>query len=489
MPYQATRASLRSHPVPEWFHDAKLGVFVHWGPYSVPGYAPLTGELRHVIAERGWSGWFASNPYAEWYENSLRLPGSPTHTHHSARYGAAVPYARFAEDFNQATAAFDPEPWADLCVRLRARYLVLTTKHHDGFTLWPSRHANPRRPGYHARRDLVGEVARAVRGRGLRFGVYYSGGVDWTFDSSPIRDISDLLASIPQEAEYVAYADAHWRELIDEYAPSVLWNDIGYPAAGRLNDIFAYYYNTVADGVVNDRFGQSNLSGARGNRLLWAVLRRVISAAAARAVVRGGSAPASGHFDFRTPEYATLDGKTTQKWEATRGLGYSFGYNQLDSDANLLPADELVRSLVDIVSKNGNLLINIGPMADGTIPTVQRERLLALAAWLATNGEAIFGTRPWLVAEGRSADGVSLRFTHKNGALYALLLGLPRESKLLLEGLRAAPDTTMTLLGHAAPCAWTQEGQRLAVQLPPLPPAPAYALKITPVPQWLGAAR
>ncbi|MBL7201759.1 MAG: alpha-L-fucosidase [Anaerolineae bacterium] len=124
-----------------------------------------------------------------------------------------------------------------------------------------------------------------------------------------------------------------------------------------------------------------------------------------------GQIGGSQHADFRTPEYASFDETTDFKWEATRGIGYSFGYNRNEGPENYLSVEELVRSFVDIVSKNGNLLLNVGPMADGTIPELQRERLLGLGQWLAVNGEAIFGTRPWVRAEGRTTEGIGVRFT------------------------------------------------------------------------------
>lgn len=476
--YRPTLRSLRRHSLPPWFDGAKLGIFVHWGPYSVPAWAPPTGNFQAVVARQGWTYWFAHNPYAEWYGNSVRIEGSPTHRHHVATYGADFTYEQFAPLFDQAAARMDPTFWADLFARAGARYVVLTAKHHDGFLLWPSAHPNPHRPDYHATRDLVGEVTQAVQARGLRMGLYYSGGLDWTFNPGPIRDVVDLFTTIPQSAGYVRYADSHWRELIARYQPAVLWNDIGYPAVANVKRLFADYYNAVPDGVINDRFVQLRIPD---NRLVKALLRL----AARLALQTGGGAPAGVHFDFRTFEYPSYKKIVRRKWEATRGLGYSFGYNRQERPEHMLSVEELVHLFVDIVSKNGNLLLNVGPAADGTIPPAQQERLLGLGDWLAVNGEAVFDTRPWRRAEGRTTDGMAIRFTQKGAALYAILLGTPRSPRIAVESLTAVPATSVHLLGRDEPLPWTQDDSRLAIALPErLPPSPAHALRIVPQPQW-----
>jgi len=485
MAYRATRESLRTHPVPAWFEDAKLGIFVHWGVQSVPAWAPPTGELPKVLAERGWHGWFANNPYADWYLNTIHIAGSPSQLHHQRTYGAGHGYDDFVPLFQEAAAKWDPDAWAALFQQVGARYVVLTTKHHDGFLLWPSARPNPHKAGYAAERDLVGELTSAVRAHGMRMGLYYSGGIDWTFQGNVIQGVSDLIAAIPQGAEYAAYVDRHWRELIDRYRPSVVWNDIGYPATADLYGLLAYYYNAVPDGVVNDRFTQINLGreGSLRYRLTLWIARMLFSFLMKRAG-QAGSPPSAGHADFRTPEYASYPEIVPHKWEATRGLGYSFGYNQNETDAHMIPAPELVRLLIDIVSKNGNLLLNVGPMADGTIPDIQRKRLVALGAWLDANGEAILGTRPWVRAEGRTTAGTGLRFTRKDDALYAILLDTPATKQIAIRSLRAAADARVHLLGTERPLPWTQQGEDLALSLPEdLPPSPAYALRIEPAPR------
>lgn len=454
--YQPTAQSVAQHEVPAWFRDAKLGIFVHWGAYSVPGWASLTGELDEVLEEHGWPYWFANNPYAEWYANSMNIEGSATQRHHLATYGADFAYEDFVPRFNQATQAWNPDAWAALFREAGARYVVLTTKHHDGFLLWPSKTPNPSRGSAHsARRDLVGELTEAVRAEGMRMGLYYSGGLDWTFNDQVITDFDTLLGAINQSEAYEAYATAHWLELIDRYQPSILWNDLGYPTSGDLNALFAHYYNTVPDGLVNDRFDLSEDSAL--------------------------------HADFTTPEYAVSDDIQEAKWESTRGIGFSFGFNRNEDASSFLSVDELVDSFVDIVSKNGNLLLNVGPKANGEVPQGQRERLMGLGQWLRVNGEAIYGSRPWRRAEGRAsgedgAGGLEVRFTQKDGALYAVLLDTPTAERLTLNNLRLLTGATVSLLGHQGNLAWEQAGENVSITLPALQRTPAYTLRIEPTP-------
>jgi alpha-L-fucosidase len=367
--------------------------------------------------------------------------------------------------FNEATQEWNPGAWADLFKRIGARYVVLTTKHHDGFLLWPSEHPNPMREGYLAARDLVGELTDAVRDRGMRMGLYYSGGIDWTFNETVIQDVRNIPAAVPQAADYVAYANSHWRELIARYAPSLMWNDIAYPAPADLDELFAHYYNTVTDGVINDRFTQ----GFEFSE---------------------GQIAGSRHYDFRTPEYTSMDEITAFKWESTRGIGYSFGYNRNEGPESYLSVEDLVRSFVDIVSKNGNLLLNMGPTANGTVPDLQRERLLGLGKWLDVNGEAIFDTRPWVTAEGSTGEGIQVRFTQAGDSVYAILLDTPSGTQVEIEDLQAAEVTTIRLLGQESPLSWEPKGDRLAVALPGnLATSPAHAIKITPPPYRTGATR
>ena len=212
--YEPTFSSVKQHPLPNWYNNAKFGIFIHWGLYSVPAFAPR----KPVNLESLVSGDFGSSPYAEWYQNSLRIPDSAVQQHHAETYGANFPYENFVAAFNEQSRSWNPDTWADLFQRAGARYVVLVTKHHDGFLLWPSQHLNPQRPDYHATRDIVGELQRSVTARGLKLGCYYSSALDWSFTPRPIQSMADLMTSGPTDRVYRDYVEQHWKELIDRYA-------------------------------------------------------------------------------------------------------------------------------------------------------------------------------------------------------------------------------------------------------------------------------
>ena len=448
--YEPDWMSLKRHPVPKWFEDAKFGIFVHWGLYSVPAWAVTRKGPRQQM---DWSQlladpkrWFRENPYAEWYLNTMRIKDSPTWKHRVETYGERFDYLDFIPIFNREAQKWNPDEWAELFKEVGARYVVLTAKHSDGFTLWPSSAHNPhRRPDQQgAQRDIVGDLTKAVRAHGLKMGLYYCGGLDWSFVETPIQVLPDLFATVPQSEEYARYADAQWGELIDRYQPSVLWNDISYPKKGDVLHLFADYYNRVHEGVINDRFQVE-------------------------------------HSDYTTPEYITYRKIVVKKWETCRGMGFSFGYNQEEGPEQVLSPGELVSLLVDIVSKNGNLLLNVGPKADGTIPQIQMERLRALGQWLRMNGEAIYETRPWVRADGRTSDGVDVRFTQKGDCVYAILLDKPKAREITIESLRADDGTKIQMLGASDDLRWSRSGKDLSLKLPEqLPGSYAYVLKITP---------
>ncbi len=171
--YKPIFDSIKEHPLPEWYNDAKLGIFIHWGLYSVPAWAPTTGELGDV----DWNIWFGLNPYAEWYQNSLRINESETRKYHNQKYGTDFKYEDFTKLWKAAN--WDPDNWAILFKQIGAKYVVLTTKHHDGFNLWPSNYTDFSVKNTGPKRDLVGDLTKAVRKQGLKMGLYYSGLLDW----------------------------------------------------------------------------------------------------------------------------------------------------------------------------------------------------------------------------------------------------------------------------------------------------------------------
>ncbi len=481
--FEATWESVRTHRVPEWYDDAKLGVFLHWGLYSVPGWAPQGPDIQELLIRRGPKRMLRENPYAEWYLNSMQIPGSPTQRHHQRVYGADFPYDGFVAAFDAATTSPRLDAIASLCRETGARYVVLTTKHHDGFALWPSQTPHPVKGEYHARRDLVGELGDEVRSQGMRMGLYYSGGYDWPYNGAVIRRAADVVLAAPSDDVYSDYVTAQVLELIERYKPSVLWNDISWPPGGNLPELFARYYNTVEDGVVNDRWlqpeprrgaGRQTLLRVGGSlvQLLWPLIpaqRKRLTFGAPR------------HFDFRTPEYEVLHTITQRKWELARGVGHSFGANRQERPEDIITDTELIRLFCDVISKNGNLLIGVGPRPDGTIPESQQAPLRGLGAWLSVNGEAVYGSRPWDMAESTTTEGTPVRFTQREESVYAMLLGTSPTRRISIPELDGSDVTRVRLVGLSEPLEWGCDDGLLTVVLPErLPVAPVSTLDLGP---------
>ena len=434
--FEPTAESLATHAVPDWYHDAKLGIFIHWGAYSVPAYADPEGE----------------HAYAEWYPYYMYREGSDTYEYHRDIYGADVEYLEFLEQWQ--ADKWDPDEWAVLFSRVGARYVVLTAEHHDGIPLWPT-HYSP----YHAgntgpERDIVGDLASAVREQGMRFAGsfhanlnYYQPGYEGPFGHPAYQGTNSFDDTHP-EREYVDFMNAKHRELIRRYEPDLLWFDTPQADAEhvRANELIADYYNQAADWgkevVVNDRAATDH-SGLAGHKQ---------------------DDPDRVGGDFATPEYSQFDEITPFKWEACRGIGNSFGYNAEEGPEHHLTALELIRYFVDIVAKNGNLLINVGPKPDGTIPELQRRPLEGLGDWLDDNGAAIFGTRPWVIAE----DGEdSVRYTWKDGTLYAIVLE-PADTPLELdigEHVSVSDVETVTAVSSGEELGYAISGRTLEIDL------------------------
>lgn len=435
-----------SRLLPAWYDDAKFGIFIHWGPYAVPCYAPLDNDMGDLFAAGDWTAAFRESPYTEWYLNSWALEESSTAKRHAEVYGDRT-YESFVEEFRSRSRGVDVAQWADLFAAAGARYVVPVTKHHDGFLMWQSGVANPHRAGWMAERDHVGELAVATRARGMRFGVYYSGGLDWTFSTPGFDSIMGMVQNIPVTPDYCDYATAHVHELIDRYNPSLLWNDIAWPMPLDPNDIFGYYYGRVPDGIVNDRY---NIIAVGQGTL---------------------------HADIATPEYSTK-ASSERKWEVCRGIGRSFGYNRMETEATMPSADELVWMLIDIVARGGNLLLNVGPTADGQIPFAQAARLTALGWWLSVNGDAIYGTRPWRLQSAITGDGRDVRYTTKNGTVYACIEGGP-EGEVRLHDVATVAGSVVRMLGNSCDLPHHAEGDDLVIAVADhLPAAPATVFAI-----------
>jgi alpha-L-fucosidase len=244
--------------------------------------------------------------------------------------------------------------------------VIPTTKHHDGVALWDAPGTGTRNTVHRGpRRDLVGEIADAIRQAGMRFGVYYSGGLDWgVTDFPPLTSHADFTALRPKDPAYNVYASLHVRDLVARYSPDVLWNDINWPDAGKrtgswsLHGLFADYYAGNPDGVVNDRWGET-------------------------------------HWDFRTSEYEAMsENEAEPGWENCRGIGLSFGYNRAEDERHILTGRQLACHLSDVVSRGGRLQLNVGPTAEGEIPELQRASLQSLGRWMTKVGDIIRISRP-----------------------------------------------------------------------------------------------
>jgi len=452
--YQPKWESLDKRPTPDWFAEARFGIFIHWGTYSVPAYAPvIPGKLA----------------YAEWYWNSLTTGKNDdnandlekgTWAFHQKVYGYDFPYENFAPQFR--AELFNPEHWADVLVDSGAKYVVLTSKHHEGFALWPSKEASASwgRPWNAVetgpKRDVLGDLTKAVRRRGLRMGFYYSL-YEWY---NPL-----WLYNKPR------YVDEHmfpqFKDLVTHYKPSIIFSDGEWEmssAEWRAPELLAWLFNEspVKDEVViNDRWGRETRHK---------------------------------HGGYWTTEYTAGMSGTEHPWEENRGMGVSYGYNRAE-DLNVYHTGrELVFILVDTVSRGGNLLLDIGPKADGTIPVIMEERLMQIGDWLKINGEAIYGTIPWKKAKqwtpgdvpsieynkefsspydvtkliDRPSDGkasIEAFFTAKPGSLYAIL---PHWSDhFVVKDLESAKS--VRLLGLQLPLKFRKSGSSLFIELPRLP--------------------
>ncbi|MET7473593.1 alpha-L-fucosidase [Streptomyces sp. NPDC005648] len=421
--YRPTEASLSGHQAPYWFNDAKFGIFIHWGVYSVPAWAPVGTQ------------------YAEWYWDQMQDPDNPTYAHHRATYGEDFAYDDFIPRFT--AEKFDPRAWVELFRDAGAQYHVLTSKHHEGFALWDSKVSDRNAVRLGPRRDLVKELFEASRRYApeLHRGLYFSM-PEWFNPDNPWMGHAPrnpyTLAPVPYTGytsgkDYVRdYQAPQMLELVHGYDPEIIWCDIG-----GVNDslhVLAEYFNHAKnrarpiDVTVNNRSGIA-------------------------------------FHDFTTPEYTTYENTVVAKWESSRGLDpFSYGYNSATPDDAYMTAEEVVRGLVDIVSKNGNFLLDIGPRADGTIAEILQTRLRETGAWLRTNGEAIYDTTYW----SRMAElGEDLRFTVRpDEAFYIHSLAEPGARLVVEAPVPVRAGDKVTMLGHDRPLSWTVRGGALVIDVP-----------------------
>ena len=386
--YQNTWASLDSRPIPTWFEDAKFGIFIHWGVYSVPAWRKLEPGL------------YAS--YAEWYYARVMYnPDNGGQEFHNKNYGKDFEYRDFAPLFK--AELFDPVFFANLFKRSGAKYVVLTSKHHDGYSLWPTK--SPYKKNWNSmdigpKRDLVGELTAAVKSAGLKMGLYYSiieWESSWTHRTESGYYIPDKLVKkykIPEDE----YVDKHLipqlKELVNEYKPSLIFSDGGEWDGSeeyfKTKEFLAWLYNESPvknEIVVNDRFAK-DMPGKHG--------------------------------DYFSSEYKDMkNAKIFHPWEESRGIGGSYGFNRAENIDDYNSSEELIHELIDIVSRGGNLLLNVGPTSDGRIPVIMQQRLIDIGLWLDINGEAIYKTRKRFVSS-QSYGNQKIYFTTKKNVLFCI---------------------------------------------------------------------
>nr|WP_042186326.1 alpha-L-fucosidase [Kibdelosporangium sp. MJ126-NF4]CEL17207.1 Alpha-L-fucosidase [Kibdelosporangium sp. MJ126-NF4]CTQ91563.1 Alpha-L-fucosidase (EC 3.2.1.51) [Kibdelosporangium sp. MJ126-NF4] len=421
--YEATDTSLARHESPYWFDDAKFGIFIHWGVYSVPAWSP-PGEQ-----------------YAEWYWRWMEDKNNAVHAYHEKTYGKDFKYDDFIPQFT--AEKYDPKAWAQLFQAAGAKYYVLTSKHHEGFALYDSKVSGRDSVDLGPKRDLVKELFDASRKytpemrNGLYFSMpeWYNPDSPWTGHGpkNPYTGADEPYTGYQSGKDFVRdYQAPQMREIVHQYDPDVIWCDIG--GANDSRTVLADYFNRAKnrqnpkDVTVDDRCGIAT-------------------------------------HDFTTPEYATYPDTVVKKWEASRGLDpRSYGYNKATPDSMYMTANEVVDTLVDVSSKNGNFLLDIGPRADGTIPQIMQTRLRETGAWLRTNGESIYGTTYW----SRMAAQGPLRFSVKqNEAFYITSLERPGNQVVVDAPVPVKDGDKVTMLGYNGTLKWTRQNGKLLIDVPP----------------------
>lgn len=444
-PFEPDWASLSSYRAPAWYEDAKFGIFVHWGAYSVPAFG------------------------SEWYPRNMYRLGSPEYEHHRATYG---PQDKFGyKDFLSMFKAerFDPDEWAALFRQAGAQFVVPVAEHHDGFAMYDSEYSDWTAAKLGPGRDVLGELADALRRQWLVFGAsshraehwwFYNGGMAFPSDVSDPR-LAGLYG--PAQTEAMPPNEAFledWLvrtcELVDRYEPQLVWFDwwIEQPVfEPYLRTFAAYYYNRAAQ---------------------W---RRGVAINYKHTAFPEGAAV----YDV---ERGQLAGIHPRLWQADTSVGKtSWGYVE---DHSYKTSSSIICDLVDIVSKRGALLLNIGPRADGTIPEPEREILLDIGKWLGTYGDAVYGTSPWRVfgegptevvagqfhdTERGEFTSEDVRYTAKGATVFAIPMAWPEDGRIRLRSLAArsglldAGVVSVTLVGSERAVDWHAETDALVVDV------------------------
>jgi len=464
-PFEPTWDSLAKYKVPDWYQDAKFGIFIHWGVYSVPAFG---------------NEWYPREMY------NVNKSRNGIYQHHLDTYGlqSKFGYKDFIPMFK--AEKFDAAAWADLFEKAGARYVIPVAEHHDGFPMYDCSYTQWNAARMGPKRDIIGELAAAVRRKGMVFGLSSHRVENWWFYGEGRKIESDVTderyrglygpardrkesedQKTPPDQRFLNDWLLRCCELVDKYQPQVVWFDwwIAQPAVHPyLKTFSAYYYNRGA------QWGKGVAINYKKHG--------------------GESYPdTAGVLDI---ERGQLAAKRDLFWQTDTSVSKtSWGYV---TNHEYKTVDSIVDDLVDIVSKNGCLLLNIGPKPDGTIPDTEQQMLLAIGQWLKVNGEAIYGTRPWRVfgegptqvAEGSFGEknrkeftAQDIRFTAKGKTLYAIALGWPADGKVRIRSL--AEDQSQVrqvrLLGHSGKLDWRQTAEGLEVSLPAEAPC-GYAITL-----------
>ncbi|XP_055350488.1 alpha-L-fucosidase-like [Paramacrobiotus metropolitanus] len=431
--YDPTWDSIDSRPLPDWYDESKLGIFIHWGVFSVIGY-----QSEWVWWD--WKGAKDPNTVAFFDKN----------------YPPDITYADFGQQFH--ATFFNPLQWSAIFANSGAKYIVLTSKHHEGYTNWPSNYSwnwNSMDVGPH--RDLVGDLAKAIRNStDLHFGLYHSlfewfhplyledKANNWTTRSFPTKkSLPELYEIVNTYQPDVIWSDGDWE------APDTYWNSTGFIA-------WLYNDSPVKDTVVtNDRWG----SGITCHH--------------------GGFLTCSDKYNPGTLQ--------PRKWENCMTLDFrSWGYRRDLTAWDVIPIETLIATLTATVSCGGNLLVNVGPTGDGTIPPIFQERLLQLGSWMQVNGEAIYNTKPWSHQNDTLNPNVwyTSKATGDGVDVYAAVLKWDGNVTLSLGAPKPSQNTIITMLGTDTPLKWTVSNQVVVIRLPALQSLPTpqewgYVLKLT----------
>lgn len=414
--YEPTWISLDSRAIPQWYDNAKFGIFIHWGVFSVPSFG----------SEWFWADWKSSknNSYAEFMERN---------------YKPSFTYQDFAAQFT--AEFFNAEVWANILKTSGAKYVVLTSKHHEGFTLWPSKYSfswNAMDVGPH--RDLLGELATAIRSKtNLVFGVYHS-----LFEWFHPLYLKDKKSKFTGKEFVLGKTIPELVELVEKYKPEVIWSDGDWEAPDTYwnsKEFLAWLYNDspVKDSVVvNDRWG----SGIPCKH--------------------GGYFTCSDRYNPGVLQ--------SHKWENCMTIDKkSWGYRRNALLKDYLTSHDLIKELVETVSCGGNLLMNIGPTKDGLIPIIFQERLYDIGKWLNVNGEAIYSSQPWTTQNDTYSPEVW--YTRSGGnsvqvTVYAIFLRWPIDGYLTLEAPKFTANTTVNMLGYTKPLKWKLGDKAVTITLP-----------------------